>query len=262
MTKIPNLLKFPVSFGYFFFALSCVIFFTITEIMGFGVRFDDIWAQKNVSYVMVALYTILPFFMAWSILRMFTKTGSNQKQSNYDVLAREDGNTSMGSLLFYGLERELVVRLSDYEKMMKRSELYGRIFAIFSMIIPGIAYIYLFFVVDPEQISNLGFLAFSSMAAGGTIGVTMGITLLKHSKSLQPYIDKLTEEIIHIRKLRIVCISSDEVLEKAHIMLKVAELLLTKQNKMENTEQKPEDSGDDLSKIGSTLLSGVTAMKK
>jgi hypothetical protein len=255
MTKLINLLKFQISLGHFYFALSCVIFFIIAEMMG-GLQLDkineinDIFTQKSTTYFMMSLYIIIPFFLVSSIFKMFTK-GKENAEKYCDTL--EGTPTSMEHLLF-NLEQKMVFQMENYQVMMKKGELYGRISSVFSLLIPGLSWGYVFLVAaNSAEPPNLGLFGFSSMTAGGIIGVTVGITLLKHAKELQPYIDKLNDEIIHLRKLRIVCLSHKEF-ENSDLMMKVAEILISKKED-KNTDQEADFSKEGL--MDSTIVSAL-----
>jgi hypothetical protein len=252
-------LKYKLSLGYFYFALFCLMLLALAEMYlgGFQIKeFHEIFVHSD--YLIAILYPLISFFLVWAILKMFTvKEKYQDRQDFYERFVPQQNDNSLSSLLYYGLEKELLSRLKMYEIMMKRGEVYGRIFAVFSLLIPGLAWIYLFFI-GGDELADLGFLAFSSMAAGGTIGLTMGIALLKHSKFLQPYIEKLSDEIIRIRKIRIIYMSNDEFIDKAELMPQLLTMLFyEKQN--ENQDDRNENANSDMPDMGSSLLSTFTS---
>ncbi len=254
MSKSP--LKSSISWKYFFTALSCVIFFIMAEMMG-GVRFNEIFvSQNNISYLMVILYTLISILFIGSVFKMFTDRRENKESKPDFLVVTEEDDTSIENLLFK-LEKELRSQIYSHTRMMNKREFYARVFTVLSLIIPGISWTYLFFMVGNSELPNLGFIAFSSMASVGVIGLTTGITWLKHAKSIQPYIEKLNDESIHLRKLRIVCLGNLDVPEIRDLRLKVIETLLDKSEKKteEENKQKEGSEGGRKTETGSTLVS-------
>jgi len=247
-------LKYRLSLGYFSFALVAALFFILTEFFLGGFQLKDIEEMfVHGKYVIAVLYVIMAFFFVWAIFKMFTSPENpkeNQSSHQRGVPAKQDNSVS--SLLYYGLEQELAEELKMYERIMKRGELYGRVFSIFAIIIPGLAYVYLFFLTD--SMPDLGFMGFSSMVAGGTIGLTMAIALLKHSKSVQPHLDKLNDELILIRKIRIVSMINEESFDKNLLMSKIIDILFQRKS-TEPTLEKPVEEKSDLGSVTSIFSS-------
>jgi uncharacterized membrane protein len=252
MSKNP--LKSSISWKYFFTALSCVIFFIMAEMMG-GVRFNEIFvSQNNISYLMVILYTLIAILFIGSVFKMFTNRRENKESKPDFLVMTEEDDTSIENLLFK-LEKALRSEMDSHTRMMNKREFYARIFTVLSLVIPGISWTYLFFMAGKNELPNLGFIAFSSMAAVGVIGLTTGITWLKHAKSIQPYIEKLNDEILHLRKLRIVCLGNLDVPEIRDLRLKVVEALLDKNGNTEENKPKDGSEGGGNAETGSLLVS-------
>ncbi|MCK5719338.1 MAG: hypothetical protein KAH84_05225 [Thiomargarita sp.] len=151
--------------------------------------------------------------------------------------------------------------MEKYQNMMQKSEFYGRIFAVLALIIPGISWGYvLLFTLGNEESPNLGLFGFSSMTASGLIGVSVGITLLKHSKAIQPYVEKLSDEIIHLRKLRIICLSRNEFPEYDNLIVMVIKALLERnmQNNKPNESESPKT--DNAKEKNSNMLSALSSI--
>jgi len=242
MSKKSNLpFNCSLSLRYFYFVLSCLIFFFVVEITGNGVRFQDIFS-KDVSYLMVVLYTLLPFFLIFALLKMLIPETKeiNEKKDEIDEnhVTHFEHLTGMENALLK-LEKELLTELESYQSKARKNELYGKFASMFSLFIPAISWAQVFLVsLHTGEAPNLGLFGFSSMTTGGLIGVTVGLTLLKQAKTAQKNVDRLEAEVTHLKKLRMLCSSHQEI-EKSPLMLKIAEVLM---NKNDGKTDEEEDS--------------------
>lgn len=254
MESSKTITKTVFAWRYLLFTISCVGILGFLEYQG-GLRLSVLLSKNNdIPYLTVVLYTIVPLFLIWSLLKFITAPLYLKRLANQgDFLTVSNEKIVPIERFLYQLERELVIEAENYKKLMKRSEFYGKLFSLSSLVIPGLSWCYTFILAaytkDPP---SLGLFGFSSMMAGGTVGVTVGVTMLRHSKSLQPYVEKVSNEITHIRKLRIVCLANPEPTENSEIMVKVLETLLVKPGD-DSRNRDDEMNSDTLSIMGSAL---------
>ena len=112
--------------------------------------------------------------------------------------------------LLSALESDIANKLLEYKRKMNLADYTGRIFASSAIIIPVITWVYAISLYDDkEKLQNLWALTFSSMTAGFIL-ITIGVTMLRHSKTIQENIFYMEDKIFHLRKLRVVAYSNPD----------------------------------------------------
>jgi hypothetical protein len=155
------------------------------------------------------------------------------------------------------LEQNLIEEAEKYKKIMNRGEFYGRMFSTLSLVIPGLSWCYVILqATSGDQPPSLGLFGFSSMVAVGTVGITISTTMLRHSKTVWPYIEKISNEINYIKKLRVVCLADAQLPRKDEMMVKVLEALLTRPRD-ETAKTETKSDAKDAGGSGSIMLPGI-----
>lgn len=198
-----------------FYSAFIVLFFFLTWIAGF--EFSKI-SDNSILYPIIVFYVISPFFLVWSLWRSFTYKNTDINIGDYeegkllskfqDVFVGHKGRVE--TILLSALESDISSKLLEYKRKMNLADHTGRIFASSAIIIPVITWIYAIGLYDDkEKLSNLWALTFSSMTAGFIL-VTIGVTMLRHAKTIQENIYYMEDKIFHLRKLRVVVYSNPD----------------------------------------------------
>lgn len=192
---------------YVRFLLFCIVFDAFVRWINF--KYDEV-GDKAYLYPILIVHTTIPFLAVWSLWKVATLAPPNDTDAQ-DGMGFTDPigqDAAPLEVLLLGVERSIQQALLDGERNAARLEKYGRSFAMFSTLIPLITWVYALVVAhNKDKLDNLWALTFSSTGAG-SLGVTIGVTLLRHAKAARARLETLSEEILVLRKMRVVCLAT------------------------------------------------------
>lgn len=239
-----------ISKKYLFYILVILTSYFIVWVFNY-----DITTIKAGSMLMpiVMFYIISPFLLLLSIWRVFThgkevNVGNHEeekiKKKKTDIFTHYGKSKENG--LLKRLEIDLSKKLIEYNKKMSESEKRGKFFITIATVIPFFTWVYtLSHHAEKVKLDNLWALTFSSTTAGFIL-LSIGVTMLRHSKVFQDYADKIEEKLFYLRKLRIIALSINGKEEFSYIYEKIYSSLMNTEKK-EKDEKKDDDSDKNLS---------------
>jgi len=198
-----------------FYSVFIVLFFFLTWVMEF--EFSKM-SENPIYYPIAVFYIVSPFFLVWSLWKSFIYKNTEISIGDYeervllsesqDLFAAHEGEVT--TILLRTLESDIANKLLEYKRKMNLADYTGRIFASSAIIIPLITWIYAIRLYDDvDKLQNLWALTFSSMTAGFIL-ISIGVTMLRHAKTIQENIYYMEDKIFYLRKLRVVAYSNSD----------------------------------------------------
>ncbi len=189
----------------------------------FELSYEDL-LSSTVYFPFALLCISLPFAFAFSLWKAFQENKKTQDiEGDVDLFY----NCAPGNPRKYinVLENKLAADRANQVKVKNYYDLLGRLFSVFPVIAPLVTWVFSFFVIEEDAMSNLNTLTFSAMITG-TVSVTIAIALLRHSKTLQGNIYKLDGEIYNLRKAQVLLLTKVTKENRAWIEKELVSFLL------------------------------------